>query len=433
MTTHSVSPETSSHTKRMSVTHRREPSVPHEVKETLDATVTETQDGERCLNNYILKEEIGHGAYGTVIMAVDKAIKEFSKSRLRKRDKANYLRRPPRGRGGRGWNARGRAASVPNDVPTDPLYLIRSEVAVLKKLNHKNVVALYEVLDDPDNDSLYMVFEICENGVLMDVSINKKTTPFPNDRCRRYFREMILGFEYLHENEIVHRDIKPDNLLLSKDDVLKIVDFGVSEIFKGEDKIKKSAGSPAFMAPELCIAHHGEISGKAADIWSMGVTLYCLVFGCLPFEEDNIIDLYESIKNDDIKILKETDPDLVDLLHAILEKDPLKRATMPVLREHPWVTERGNNPLISTEENCTELITEITEDDLSAAIKPISIRGVFTVIGAVNKLKRLSRSHHHSMSDIPKLEITKDSDEKNETELKKVSIASEQTAAVAAE
>ncbi|CAG8708025.1 7615_t:CDS:10, partial [Acaulospora morrowiae] len=437
MTTQSVSPKSSTHTKRMSVTHRRESSVPHEIKETLDATVTETQDGERCLNNYILKEEIGHGAYGTVIMAIDKetsikyAIKEFSKSRLRKRDKANCLRRPPRGRG---WNARGRAASVPNDVPTDPLYLIRSEVAVLKKLNHKNVVTLYEVLDDPDNDSLYMVFEICENGVLMDVSINKKTTPFPNEKCRRYFREMILGFEYLHENEIVHRDIKPDNLLLSKDDVLKIVDFGVSEIFKGEDKIKKSAGSPAFMAPELCIAHHGEISGKAADIWSMGVTLYCLAFGCLPFEEDNIIDLYESIKNDDVKIPKETDPDLVDLLHVILEKDPSKRATMSVLREHPWVTNHGNDPLISTEENCTELISEITEDDLIRAIKPISIRGVFTVIGAVNKLKRLSRSHHHSMSDIPKLEITKDSDEKNETELtelKKASIISEQTAVAA--
>ncbi|CAG8746775.1 10498_t:CDS:2, partial [Acaulospora colombiana] len=172
---------------------------------------------------------------------------------------------------------------------------------------------------------------------------------------------------------------EPDNLLLSKDDVLKIVDFGVSEIFKGDDKIKKSAGSPAFMAPELCKAHHGEISGKAADIWSMGVTLYCLAFGCLPFEKDNIIDLYESIKNDDITVPKNTDPSLADLLHKVLEKDPSERIVMKELREHPWVTDHGNDPLISTEENCTEMVTEITEDDLSSAIKPISIRSIFTV------------------------------------------------------
>lgn len=101
----------------------------------------------------------------------------------------------------------------------------------------------------------------------------------------------------MHANDIVHRDIKPDNLLISKDDVLKIVDFGVSEMFvKGNDRLKKSAGSPAFMAPELCVTRHGEVSGKAADIWSMGVTLYCLIYGKTPFMSSNIIELYEQIK-----------------------------------------------------------------------------------------------------------------------------------------
>ncbi|CAG8761875.1 3621_t:CDS:2, partial [Funneliformis caledonium] len=146
------------HSKRTSFLHRREPSVPHEVKETLDAVVTETQDGERCLNNYVLKDVIGQGAYGTVILAYDKetkmkyAVKEFSKSRLRKKDKANFFRRP-RGRGIRG---RGGAPVSDKTNTSDPLYLIRSEVAVFKKLNHVNVVKLYEVLDDPSNDSLYM-------------------------------------------------------------------------------------------------------------------------------------------------------------------------------------------------------------------------------------------------------------------------------------
>lgn len=101
----------------------------------------------------------------------------------------------------------------------------------------------------------------------------------------------------MHANEIVHRDIKPDNLLLSKDNVLKIVDFGVSEMFvKGNDKLKKSAGSPAFMAPELCIAKHGEVSGIATDIWSMGITLYCMIYGKTPFISNNLLELYEMIK-----------------------------------------------------------------------------------------------------------------------------------------
>ncbi|CAI2169543.1 18402_t:CDS:10 [Funneliformis geosporum] len=411
---------TLAHSKRTSILHRREPSVPHEVKETLDAVVTETQDGERCINNYVLKEVIGHGAYGTVILAYNKetmmnyAVKEFSKSRLRKKDKANYFRRP-RGRGIRGRGG----APVSNTTNTsDPLYLIRSEVAVFKKLNHVNVVKLYEVLDDPSNDSLYMVFEMCEKGVLMEVNTQKKSTPFPEDKMRLYFREMILGFEYLHENGIVHRDIKPDNLLLSKDEVLKIVDFGVSEIFvKGNDKLKKSAGSPAFMAPELCVAHHGEISGQAADIWSMGATLYCLAFGQLPFPKENIVDMYDSIKHDEIEIPEGTDPDLADLLSKILEKDPNKRITMPELREHPWVTEKGSDPLITKEVNCADMVTEITDAEFNSAIKTISIGTAITVIVAGNKWKRMSKTHQSMSSrDFANLKIVDTNDSKKENE-----------------
>ncbi|CAG8535057.1 24927_t:CDS:10 [Dentiscutata erythropus] len=405
------------------MTHRRDSSV-HEVKETLDATVTETKEGERCLNNYILKDIIGQGAFGTVTLAVDKYNGEkfvkFSKARLRKKTKSNVFRRPR----GRDRGRFGKAIENPDPSSTDPLFLIRGEIAVLKKLSHQNVVKLFEVLDD-EQDSLYMVFEICEKGVLMDISIQKATTPFSNEDTRRYFRQMILGFEYLHEHDIVHRDIKPDNLLLSAEGVLKIVDFGVSEMFtQGNDKMKKSAGSPAFMAPELCVANRGEISGKAADIWSMGVTLYCLIFGRLPFVKDNVVDLFESIKSDDITIPEGSnpDPDVVDLLHKILEKNPEKRIIMADLRKHPWVTNRENDPLISTEENCSELVTEITEDELSSAIKCLSFRGVIAVHRAVKQFKRMSKSHsqQYSAEDMAKLKIdvqdAKEEEEKKEIE-----------------
>lgn len=132
---------------------------------------------------------------------------------------------------------------------------------------------------------------------------------------------------------MIHRDIKPDNLLLSDDEVLKIVDFGVSEMFDKEDdmRISKSAGSPAFMPPELC-GKHREVSGKAADIWSMGVTLFCLRYGKIPFSRPGVLEIYEAIKADDPRIPADEDPTFVDLLTRLLEKDPEKRITMPELR-----------------------------------------------------------------------------------------------------
>lgn len=132
---------------------------------------------------------------------------------------------------------------------------------------------------------------------------------------------------------MIHRDIKPDNLLVSEDDILKVVDFGVSEMFeKAEDmRTAKSAGSPAFLPPELC-GKHGDVSGKAADIWGMGVTLYCLRYGKIPFHKEGMLEMYESIKTDEPSFPEDEDPEFVDLLKRVMEKDPEKRVKMPELR-----------------------------------------------------------------------------------------------------
>ena len=214
------------------------------------------------------------------------------------------------------------------------MYLIKEEIAIMKKLNHTNLVSLIEVLDDPNEDSLYMVLEMCQKGVVMKVGIGERADPYDSESCRCWFRDLILGIEYLHAQGVVHRDIKPDNLLLTADDVLKIVDFGVSEMFEKDSAMKtaKSAGSPAFLPPELCISKHGDVSGKAADIWSMGVTLYCLRFGKIPFEKTGVLDLYESIKHDKVELEGNLEAEFKDLMHRILEKDPAKRITLSELR-----------------------------------------------------------------------------------------------------
>lgn len=147
----------------------------------------------------------------------------------------------------------------------------------------------------------------------------------------------MLTLSTVHAQGVIHRDIKPDNLLLTTDDVLKIVDFGVSEMFEKPESMMtaKSAGSPAFLPPELCIAKHGDVDGKAADIWSMGVTLYCLKYGRLPFKRDNVLDMYEAIREDVPEIPEDENPDFADLVRRLLDKNADTRICMADLRVRP--------------------------------------------------------------------------------------------------
>ncbi|KAK7532744.1 kinase-like domain-containing protein [Phyllosticta citricarpa] len=351
------------------------------------------------INQYIVKQEIGRGSFGAVHLAVDQfgtefAVKEFSKSRLRKRAQSSLLRNPGMRRrqnpalAGRGFNLPLHRHS--SSDTNNSLDLIREEIAVMKKLNHPNLVSLIEVLDDPDEDSLYMVLELCKKGVVMRVGLEERADPYHEEQCRCWFRDMILGIEYLHAQGIIHRDIKPDNCLITNDDVLKIVDFGVSEMFEkdSEMKTKKSAGSPAFMPPELCVPKHGDVSGKAADIWSMGVTLYCLRFGRIPFEKAGMIDLYDSIRNDEVELGPDCDDDFADLMRRVLDKNPETRIVMDDLREHRWVTRRGMDRLLPKEENVATIIEPPTEDEVNAAITG-NMGHLLIVMKAVKRFKQL--------------------------------------------
>ncbi|KAI0202270.1 kinase-like domain-containing protein [Astrocystis sublimbata] len=388
--------------------HRRTPSQHREVKETLDAKyINDEVDGrsQYTVNQYAIGEEIGRGSYGAVHVATDQfgnefAVKEFSKSRLRKRAQSQILRRPgpgmPHQRGpGMGLDRyhQKQFGRQENAEAKDSLYLIRAEIAVMKKLNHDNLVGLIEVLDDPEDDSLYMVLEMCKKGVIMKIDLNQKAEPYSNELCRTWFRDLILGIEYLHAQGIIHRDIKPDNLLLTEDDVLKIVDFGVSEIFEKSTEMmtKKPAGSPAFLPPELCQAGHGEIDGKAADIWSMGVTLYCLKYGELPFNGEAVMDMYANIREKSITLPDGEDPDFVDLMTRILDKDNGTRITLPEIRNHAWVTKHGEDTLLSEEENCSEFLVTPNELEVNHAFTR-KMDHLICVMRAIQRFKSLTSS-----------------------------------------
>jgi [calcium/calmodulin-dependent protein kinase] kinase len=170
-----------------------------------------------------------------------------------------------------------------NAERTTALDDVMKEIRIMAKLNHPNVVRLVEVINDPEHEKLYMVMEYCKHGPLMKKNMSDYV--FPLSEVRQYARDILEGVKYLHECHVVHRDIKPENLLLAKGKVVKLSDFGVSEEFLGEDDfLRRTAGTPSFTAPELITAGQPKARGRKADVFAVGVTLYCLCFSCTPFE-----------------------------------------------------------------------------------------------------------------------------------------------------
>uniref|UniRef100_A0AAR2JE91 calcium/calmodulin-dependent protein kinase n=1 Tax=Pygocentrus nattereri TaxID=42514 RepID=A0AAR2JE91_PYGNA len=327
-------------------------------------SITDLQDCVQ-LNQYKLKDEIGKGSYGVVKLAYNEddntyyAMKVLSKKRLMRQ--AGFPRRPP---------PRG-AKSAPEGQPQPkgPLERVYQEIAILKKLDHPNVVKLVEVLDDPSEDHLYMVFELVKQGAVMEVPTDK---PLNEDQARFYFQDLLRGIEYLHYQKIIHRDVKPSNLLVGEDGHIKIADFGVSNQFEGADALLTSTvGTPAFLAPETLSETRKNFSGKALDVWAMGVTLYCFVFGVCPFMDERILSLHQKIKTQPVELPDaDVSDDLKDLLFKMLDKNPETRITVPQIKVHPWVTRHGAEPLPPEDDNCCSLI-EVTEEEVENSVKHI--------------------------------------------------------------
>ncbi|XP_073903268.1 calcium/calmodulin-dependent protein kinase kinase 1 isoform X6 [Castor canadensis] len=305
------------------------------------------------------------GAYGVVRLAYNEsedrhyAMKVLSKKKLLKQ--YGFPRRPPP-----------RGSQVAQGGPAKqllPLERVYQEIAILKKLDHVNVVKLIEVLDDPAEDNLYLVFDLLRKGPVMEVPCDK---PFPEEQARLYLRDIILGLEYLHCQKIVHRDIKPSNLLLGDDGHVKIADFGVSNQFEGNDaQLSSTAGTPAFMAPEAISDSGQSFSGKALDVWATGVTLYCFIYGKCPFIDEYILALHRKIKNEAVVFPEEPEvsEELKDLILKMLDKNPETRIGVPDIKLHPWVTKHGEEPLPSEEEHCS--VVEVTEEEVKNSVKLI--------------------------------------------------------------
>lgn len=226
---------------------------------------------------------------------------------------------------------------------------IKREIAIMKKLLHPNILRLYEVLDDPKVNKMYLVLEYMKKGDLINI-LKKAATdnsaenqggfiPLTDYDCWQIFRQLISGIRYLHYANIVHGDIKPQNLLLGEDGIVKIADFGISQMLSGSgEKLEDAAGTPAFMAPELIESK--SFSGQKADIWAIGATMFMLRFGNPPFVAKSIINLYNKICNDPLVFPSQINPTFKNLLEGLLDKDPEKRLTLDQIVAHPWYREK---------------------------------------------------------------------------------------------
>ncbi|CAE7423159.1 KIN10 [Symbiodinium sp. CCMP2456] len=207
---------------------------------------------------------------------------------------------------------------------------VAREVHILKLIRHPHIVQLYEIIET--RRQLYLIMEYASGGELFDYIVARGRVPEP-EACR-FFHQIIAGLEKVHAMNIVHRDLKPENLLLDEHNNIKIVDFGLSNVFRQGQLLKTACGSPCYAAPEM-IAGHSYVP-HLCDLWSCGVILFAMVCGYLPFEDQNTSALYKKILSADYKTPKFISESVRDLIARLLTTDPSRRFQVPDVRAHAW-------------------------------------------------------------------------------------------------
>eukprot|EP00158_Paraphelidium_tribonemae_P005913 Partr_v1_DN27587_c0_g1_i2_m30046 putative serine threonine-protein kinase len=177
------------------------------------------------------------------------------------------------------------------------------------------------------------------------LTISSKTEWSKSRRQKKFFRQILSAVEYCHQNSVIHRDLKPENLLLDDYGNIKIIDFGFGNTFHRDRLLDTYCGSPFYAAPEMIQGIR--YIGPEVDVWSLGVILYALLSGRLPFDATSMNELYEKIAKGKYTCPAHFSPGAINLISIMLKTDPKKRATLEKIRSHPWVTENSIVPVES--------------------------------------------------------------------------------------
>jgi 5'-AMP-activated protein kinase catalytic alpha subunit len=207
---------------------------------------------------------------------------------------------------------------------------VEREIKILKQLRHVNIIQLYQIIQTKAN--LYLIMEYANGGELFNYIVKRRRL-HEQEACK-FYQQLISGIEYLHKLNIVHRDLKPENLLLDQGNELKIVDFGLSNLYQNGELLSTPCGSPCYAAPEMVKGN--KYSGLMIDIWSSGIILYAMLCGYLPFDDDNNDILYRKIGNGEYTIPEFVSDRAKDLMYKVLNTDHNKRYNIQQIKNHSW-------------------------------------------------------------------------------------------------
>ena len=287
---------------------------------------------ETKINFYLYGRRIGQGAFGKVNLGLNVltgrvvAIKSFKKT--------------------------------PIEKFKHKMKKIQYETELMKRFNHKNITKILEVFND--EEYMLIIMEYINGGNLF--SFVKKRRKLSEKMAKFLFRQIILGIQHIHSKNVVHRDIKLENILIDFDNNVKICDFGIGKVLENEDELLyDKCGTPMYMAPEIILANDDNgYKGFPVDIWSSGITLYIMLSGSLPFniknknnnkedmalnsiKDKNNIFLQNQIINVKPKEIENISIEAKNLLKGLLNKNPSKRLTCSQILNHPWLKHSNNN------------------------------------------------------------------------------------------
>ncbi|KAH1003233.1 hypothetical protein HUJ05_011166 [Dendroctonus ponderosae] len=207
------------------------------------------------------------------------------------------------------------------------------ETAILKRLRHPHITKLYQLMET--KQTIYMVTEYASNGEIFDHLVAKGRMAEPE--AKRVFSQIVAAVAYCHSQGVVHRDLKAENLLLDHNLNIKLADFGFSNQFSEGNLLSTFCGSPPYAAPELFRGL--QYDGRRADIWSLGVVLYVLVCGSLPFDGHTLQALRNVVMEGKFRIPYFMSQDCERLIRHMLVVDPEKRLNMAQISQHKWLSD----------------------------------------------------------------------------------------------
>ena len=259
---------------------------------------------------YDLKEVIGKGKFGVVNLGIHKKTQQQVAVKIINKDSIKTL---------------------------EDKELVRIEIGILKLCHHPNVVRLLDHLEN--EDYIFIVMEYIEGGTLGQY-LKKKNFNFSERQASTIMSQIASGVKYLHKYGIVHRDLKPDNIMITQQNdfgVIKIMDFGLSKIVSTQETMVDGYGTLSYVAPEVLLRTP---YNKEVDIWSMGVILYYMLCGHLPFKGNKEVIIAEKIVNDDLEFNDEEwevrSKRVKELINSCLKKEPKERITIDEFLNHPW-------------------------------------------------------------------------------------------------